>query len=126
GARIGDSFNDTIVQYVSAPVASFVMPPVVRVDTRIFTVSAVLRSGEIGKTASPRFVVVSTGFPPTYSVDGLCGEMRYGVFQLKRRSSAAESVFCRVRMSAIDFFCAAVCGAVVSPRSMSTESSYMS
>src|SRR5262249_60601387 len=102
GARIGDSFNDTIVQYVSAPVASLVMPPVVRVDTRIFTVSAVLRSGEIGKKSSPRFVDLSTRFPPTYSVDGLCGEMRYGVVQLKRRASAGEAVFCRVPKSAID------------------------
>src|SRR5438093_11867614 len=32
--RSGDSASDTIVQYVSAPVTSGVMPPVVRVLTR--------------------------------------------------------------------------------------------
>src|ERR1041385_8071620 len=71
-ARTGDSFSETMVQYVSAPVASFVMPPVVRVETRIFIVSAVLRSGEIGKRSSPRRVDLSTRLPPTYSVWGLC------------------------------------------------------
>src|SRR5678815_2132499 len=63
-ARIGDSLSDTIVQYVSAPVASLVMPPVVRVDTRIFIVSSVDRSGEIAKRLSPRFVDLRTRFPP--------------------------------------------------------------
>src|SRR5258708_7096987 len=64
-ARIGDSLSDTIVQYVSAPVASLVIPPVVLVDTRTFIVSAVVRSGEIGKRSSPRFVDLSTRLPPT-------------------------------------------------------------
>src|SRR5689334_879331 len=63
-ARIGDSLSDTIVQYVSAPVASLVMPPVVRVDTRIFVVSIVERSGEIANRSSPRLVDFSTRLPP--------------------------------------------------------------
>src|SRR6266516_3419240 len=46
--RIGDSASDTIVQNVSAPVTSGVTPPVVRVLTRIFIESLVVRSGEIG------------------------------------------------------------------------------
>src|SRR5712691_12030105 len=52
----GDSASDTIVQNVSAPVTSGVTPPVVWVLTRIFIVSRVVRSGEIGYRFSPRFV----------------------------------------------------------------------
>jgi len=40
-------------------------PPVVFIDTRIFIVSAVERSGEIGKRSSPRLVDLSTRLPPT-------------------------------------------------------------
>src|SRR6266850_2581981 len=53
---IGDSESETIVQKVSAPVTSGVTPPVVRVETRIFIVSRVDRSAEIGKRSSPRRV----------------------------------------------------------------------
>jgi len=52
--------------------------------------------------------------------------MKYGVFQLKRRSSAVESVCWRVRIAAMRCFCCGVSGLVVSPRSTNTESSYMS
>ena len=54
--RSGDSASDTMVQNVSAPVTSGVIPPVVCVLTRIFIVSRVVRSGEIGKRFSPRLV----------------------------------------------------------------------
>src|SRR5213594_4783189 len=62
--RIGDSASDTIVQNVSAPVTSGVMPPVVRVLTRIFIESLVVRSGEIGYRSSPRRVDFITLFAP--------------------------------------------------------------
>src|SRR2546425_4961637 len=54
--RIGDSASDTIVQWVSAPVTSGVMPPVVRVLIRIFIESRVVRSGEMAYRFSPRLV----------------------------------------------------------------------
>src|SRR5213079_2299512 len=62
--RSGDSASDTIVQYVSAPVTSGVTPPVVRVLTRIFIESLVVRSGEIGYRSSPRRVDFMTLFAP--------------------------------------------------------------
>src|SRR5947209_14195812 len=62
--RSGDSASDTIVQYVSAPVTSGVTPPVVRVLTRIFMESLVVRSGEIGYRSSPRRVDFITLFAP--------------------------------------------------------------
>src|SRR6185369_9545158 len=125
-ARIGDSFSDTIVQCVSAPVASLVMPPVVRMETRIFIVSAVDRSGEMANISSPRFVDFITRLAPKYIVCGLCGEMKYGVFQFQRRSSAAESARCLARSALIRCCCAGVGLAVVSARSMRTLSSYWS
>jgi hypothetical protein len=67
-ARIGDSLSDTIVPNISAPVMSGVMPPVVRVATRIFMVSAYDRSGEIGNMSSPRFTLLSTRLAPKYNV----------------------------------------------------------
>src|SRR5712692_5521186 len=54
--RSGDSASDTMVQKVSAPVTSGVMPPVVRVLTRIFSESRVVKSPEIGNRFSPRLV----------------------------------------------------------------------
>src|ERR1700716_2011552 len=62
--RSGDSASDTIVQYVSAPVTSGVTPPVVRVLTRIFIESLVVRSGEIGRRSSPRRVDFITLLAP--------------------------------------------------------------
>ena len=62
--RTGDSASDTMVQNVSAPVTSGVMPPVVWVLTRIFIVSRVVRSGEIGYRFSPRFVDFITLLAP--------------------------------------------------------------
>src|SRR2546425_887390 len=62
--RIGDSASDTIVQNVSAPVTSGVTPPVVCVLTRIFIVSRVVRSGEIGYRFSPRLVDFITLLAP--------------------------------------------------------------
>src|SRR6266852_7984472 len=44
--RSGDSASDTIVQYVSAPVTSGVTPPVVCIETRIFSESLVVKAGE--------------------------------------------------------------------------------
>src|SRR2546430_8933623 len=60
----GDSARETIVQWVSAPVTSGVTPPVVFVLTRIFIVSLVLRSGEIGYRSSPRRVDFITLLAP--------------------------------------------------------------
>src|SRR5258708_12947233 len=51
--RIGDSTSDTMVQNVSAPVTSGVTPPVVCVDTLIFSESSVLRPPHIGYRFSP-------------------------------------------------------------------------
>ena len=52
-----------MVEWVSAPVTSGVIPPVVSVLTRIFMVSAVVRSGEITSKCSPRSVETMTRFP---------------------------------------------------------------
>src|SRR5438067_1517256 len=72
--RTYDSASAVIVPYVSAPVASLVMPPVESMLQRTFAMSRVERSGEIGRKSSPRFVDRSTRLPPTYSVDDACGE----------------------------------------------------
>src|SRR5919202_5358 len=77
--RIGDSASAVIVPYVSAPVASLVMPPVVSMLKRILRRSRLDRSGEIGYRLSPRIVDLSTRFPPMYSVDGECAERKNGV-----------------------------------------------
>ena len=53
-----------MVPYVSAPVASLVMPPVVLVLIRTFIVSLVLRSGEIGYISSPCLADFMTRFDP--------------------------------------------------------------
>ena len=63
--RTYDSASVVIVPYVSAPVASFVMPPVESMLQRTFAMSRVERSGEIGRKSSPRFVDLSTRLPPT-------------------------------------------------------------
>src|SRR6266511_4657059 len=62
--RSGDSARATMVQKVSAPVTSGVIPPVVRVLTRIFIESRVVRSGEIGYRFSPRLVDFITLLAP--------------------------------------------------------------
>ena len=121
--RMGDSASDTIVLYVSAPVTSGVMPPVVFVETRMRIVSRVVRSGEIGYRLSPCCVLLSTRLAPTYSVAAACGEMKYGVFQLKRRSRSVESCFWRARSSATRFRATGDSGCAVSPRSTMIESS---
>src|SRR5574342_1357326 len=98
--RIGDSASDTMVQKVSAPVTSGVTPPVVWVLTRIFIVSRVVRSGEMGYRLSPRCVDFITLLAPAYSVVGLCADRKNGVFQFQRRSCSAESASCRRRRTA--------------------------
>src|SRR5438045_623717 len=62
--RTGDSASAVMVLWVSAPVLSGVMPPVVWVLTLIFTGSCVVRSGEMGYRFSPRLVLLSTLFEP--------------------------------------------------------------
>ena len=51
--------------------------------------------------------------------------MKYGVFQLKRRSRSVESFSCIARSSASRFFCDADAGFVVSPRATRIESSIL-
>src|SRR3954447_9814678 len=92
--RTYDSASATTVPYVSAPVASSVMPPVLFMLVSIFAKFFFERSGEIGYRLSPRCVDLSTRLPPTYMTSALCGERKYGVSQLKRTSSSAESAFC--------------------------------
>src|SRR5207245_10958983 len=82
--RAGDSASDTIVQKVSAPVTSGVTPPVVCVLTRIFIVSRVVKSGEIGYRFSPRVVDFITLLLPASNVVGLCAEVKSGVLQFQR------------------------------------------
>src|SRR5439155_19058156 len=62
--RTGDSASATIVQNVSAPVTSGVIPPVVCVLTTIFMLSRVVRSGEMADRFSPRLVDFITLFEP--------------------------------------------------------------
>ena len=95
--RSGDSLSDTIVPNVSAPVASVVMPPVVLVEMRILVVSAYDRSGEMKNMSSPCLVDFSTRLAPKYITDGLCGEMKNGVFQFHRMSASTESFRCAAR-----------------------------
>src|SRR5690349_9786497 len=59
-----DSCSTTTVPYVSAPVASIVMPPVLRIDVSIFAICFLERSGEIGYRLSPRCVLLRTRLPP--------------------------------------------------------------
>src|SRR5687768_1668672 len=80
--RTGDSASAVIVPCASAPVTSGVMPPVVRRLVLIFAESLVDRSGEIGTKRSPRFTLLMTRLPAAYTVRGLCGERKNGVFQL--------------------------------------------
>src|SRR5690242_5928213 len=58
--RMGGSASAVIVQCVSAPVLSGVMPPVVCVLILIFIGSRVVRSGEMAIRFSPRLVLLST------------------------------------------------------------------
>ena len=90
--RIGDSFSDTTVPNVSAPVTSGVMPPVVRSATCSLAESAYESSGETGNISSPYLTLLSTRLAPKYNVAGLCLEMMYGVFQFHRSAYAMESV----------------------------------
>ena len=53
-----------VVHVAGAGWIPLVMPPVVRVDMRIFIVSSVDRSGEMAYRSSPRFVDLRTRFPP--------------------------------------------------------------
>ena len=62
--RTADSLSDTTVPYVSAPVASGVMPPVFRIEVSIFAISRFDRSGEIGRRSSPRLVLFMTRLAP--------------------------------------------------------------
>ena len=61
--RTDDSASATTVPYVSAPVASSVMPPVLFMLVSIFAICFFDRSGEIGYRLSPRFVDFITRFP---------------------------------------------------------------
>src|SRR5688500_20214876 len=96
-----DSASDTIVPYVSAPVASSVMPPVFRIDVSIFAISFFDRSGEIANRLSPRCIDFITRLLAVYITCGLCGDRKHGVVQVQRSESSAEWVFCRVRSSAL-------------------------
>src|SRR5690348_11860139 len=116
--RTYDSASVVMVPYVSAPVASFVTPPVESIEKRTFAMSRVLRSGEIGYRSSPRAVDLSTRLPPTYIVVGECGERKYGVFQLKRRSKSVESLRWASRNDAMRFCSSLVAALVVSPRTV--------
>src|SRR5574341_1856665 len=62
--RMGDSLSETLVAYVSAPLTSGVIPPVVRRETRIFIVSAKVKSCEMGYISSPRLVDLRTRLAP--------------------------------------------------------------
>src|SRR5574339_725764 len=59
-----DSASATTVPYVSAPVASRVMPSVFVMLVSIFPHCFLDRSGEIGCRLSPRHVDLSTRLPP--------------------------------------------------------------
>src|ERR1035437_3992574 len=122
--RTGDSLSETMFANVSAPVASVVMPPVVRVEMRIFMVSAYDRSGEMGYMSSPIFVDLSTRFAPRYSTSWLCFEMKNGVFQFQRRSRSVESRFCCSLMVSIFFLSAGTSGLAVSGHCTRIESSH--
>src|SRR5215207_6750298 len=63
-ARTYDSASATTVPYVSAPVASRVIPPVLVMLVSIFPHCFLERSGEIGNRLSPRYVDFSTRLPP--------------------------------------------------------------
>ena len=78
----GLSSSATIVPYVSAPVASSVMPPVRRSAVSSLAVRFFDRSGEMMRRSSPRLVDFSTLLPAKYTTDGLCGERKNGAFQL--------------------------------------------
>src|SRR4051812_20268899 len=62
--RTYDSARATTVPYVSAPVASSVMPPVFFMLVSILPISRLDRSGEIGKRLSPHCVLFRTLLPP--------------------------------------------------------------
>ena len=71
-----DSDSDTTVPYVSAPVASSVMPPVYFIDVSIFPTCFFDRSGEIATILSPRCTDFITRLLPAYITCGLCGERK--------------------------------------------------
>src|SRR5678816_2142992 len=96
-----DSASATTVPYVSAPVASTVMPPVVFVLTSIFFMSCLDRSGETENMLSPRWVDLKTWLPPTYTTSLLCGDRKNGVSQLNRVIELRESCFWCARRSAM-------------------------
>src|SRR5512147_2553186 len=121
-----DSASVVIVPYVSAPVASFVTPPVESIENLTFAISRLLRSGEIGYRSSPRAVDLSTLCAPTYILVGKCGYRKYGVFQLKHRSKAVESFCCAARKAATRVRWSLVAGLAVSPRTVRIESSHWS
>src|SRR5678809_156025 len=70
--RTYDSASATTVPYVSAPVASSVMPPVLFMLVSILAICFLDRSGEIGYRLSPRCVDLSTRLPPMYTTSALC------------------------------------------------------
>src|SRR5690242_20925619 len=86
-ACFADSVSATTVQCVSAP-----DPPV-----SSFFGSIVLRSGLAISQRLPRSSRRNTWLPPSHSTLGSCGEIRNGVFQLKRKR-ASPSLFEGLRL----------------------------